>query len=288
MNLYDFFVNRKKEDESVKEIVKSYLDNKAKIYSYRKKEELLKEIIKLFSDQSKSLMRLNSIKNKLLGIVSHELKNSINIIQNYAEYTLTLKKNKIDPEIESILKIIFNSAVNTGLLLDNMLDFSSIQEGRLKLFLDSVNVIDLVDNIIIANTAISEFKKIKIIFEKKIDNLFINTDRYKLYQILSNILSNAIKYSPEGERIIVSIDKKIDKVVISVKDNGPGIPAEKLDELFNIYSRIATKPTGKEKSTGLGLFITKYLTEAIGGKIEVESEVGKGTKFNLFLPLNES
>ena len=288
MNLYDFFVNRKKEDESVKEIVKSYLDNKAKIYSYRKKEELLKEIIKLFSDQSKSLMRLNSIKNKLLGIVSHELKNSINIIQNYAEYTLTLKKNKIDPKIESILKIIFNSAVNTGLLLDNMLDFSSIQEGRLKLFLDSVNVIDLVDNIIIANTAISEFKKIKIIFEKKIDNLFINTDRYKLYQILSNILSNAIKYSPEGERIIVSIDKKIDKVVISVKDNGPGIPAEKLDELFNIYSRIATKPTGKEKSTGLGLFITKYLTEAIGGKIEVESEVGKGTKFNLFLPLNES
>jgi len=288
MNLYDFFVNRKKEDESVKEIVKSYLDNKAKIYSYKKKEELLKEIIKLFSDQSKSLMRLNSIKNKLLGIVSHELKNSINIIQNYAEYILTLKKNKIDPEIESILKIIFNSAVNTGLLLDNMLDFSSIQEGRLKLFLDSVNVIDLVDNIIIANTAISEFKKIKIIFEKKIDNLFINTDRYKLYQILSNILSNAIKYSPEGERIIVSIDKKIDKVVISVKDNGPGIPAEKLDELFNIYSRIATKPTGKEKSTGLGLFITKYLTEAIGGKIEVESEVGKGTKFNLFLPLNES
>ena len=288
MNLYDFFVNRKKEDESVKEIVKSYLDNKAKIYSYRKKEELLKEIIKLFSDQSKSLMRLNSIKNKLLGIVSHELKNSINIIQNYAEYTLTLKKNKIDPKIESILKIIFNSAVNTGLLLDNMLDFSSIQEERLKLFLDSVNVIDLVDNIIIANTAISEFKKIKIIFEKKIDNLFIKTDRYKLYQILSNILSNAIKYSPEGERIIVSIDKKIDKVVISVKDNGPGIPAEKLDELFNIYSRIATKPTGKEKSTGLGLFITKYLTEAIGGKIEVESEVGKGTKFNLFLPLNES
>ena len=288
MNLYDFFVNRKKEDESVKEIVKSYLDNKAKIYSYKKKEELLKEIIKLFSDQSKSLMRLNSIKNKLLGIVSHELKNSINIIQNYAEYILTLKKNKIDPEIESILKIIFNSAVNTGLLLDNMLDFSSIQEGRLKLFLDSVNVIDLVDNIIIANTAISEFKKIKIIFEKKIDNLFIKTDRYKLYQILSNILSNAIKYSPEVERIIVSIDKKIDKVVISVKDNGPGIPAEKLDELFNIYSRIATKPTGKEKSTGLGLFITKYLTEAIGGKIEVESEVGKGTKFNLFLPLNES
>ncbi|HOJ50601.1 MAG TPA: HAMP domain-containing sensor histidine kinase [Spirochaetota bacterium] len=286
MNLHDFFVSRKKEDNYVNEIIKNYLENKANIYSYQKKSELLKKVIELFTDQSKKLMSLNFMKDRVLGIISHELKNSINIIQNYAEYILNLKKNKIDKDVELGLKIIFNTAINTTLLLDNILDFSSIQSGNVKIFIDSFNVIDLVENIIIANSALLDFKKLNIVFNKTSNKLIVKSDKYKLYQIFSNILSNAIKYTPEGKNIYVKVENDDYFVYISIKDEGQGIPEDKIDKLFIPYSKVFSKPTGKERSTGLGLFITKYLADAIKCKIDVKSKVGEGSVFTLIIPFD--
>jgi signal transduction histidine kinase len=115
----------------------------------------------------------------------------------------------------------------------------------------------------------------------------IKADPLRLEQVLNNLISNALKFSSANAHVVVGARPVHSKVVIWVMDSGPGIPADQLDRLFREFGGVTNKPTGGEKSVGLGLAITKRLVEAHGGTITVESELGKGTTFTVHLPIED-
>lgn len=134
------------------------------------------------------------------------------------------------------------------------------------------------------NRLIAEEKNIKIEtkFDKDIPELIF--DKTKIKQVLNNLISNAIKFSPNGSAISMRIKRKSDKVITEIIDDGPGIPKNELVKLFKVFQKISVKPINNERGTGLGLAISKKIVEKHEGKIGVQSEIGKGSTFYFSLP----
>ncbi len=133
----------------------------------------------------------------------------------------------------------------------------------------------------------AERKEIRLIadLQKVTDSLF---DADRMRQVVDNLLSNAIKFSPSGSVVNVTCGQAGRILDIAVTDQGPGIPSEDLDRLFDTFEKLSAQPTGGEKSTGLGLSIVKSIVDAHGGEIEVDSEVGRGTTFIVHLPVESA
>jgi len=133
---------------------------------------------------------------------------------------------------------------------------------------------------------ISDKKNIRIIFNPPSKEIIVPVDSGQFEQVMNNMISNAVKYSMSNTTVEVTIEKKGNEIVISVKDQGQGIPAPELEKLFKPFQKTSVKSTAGEQSTGLGLSIVKKIIEGHKGKISVESEVGKGSVFSVTLPVN--
>ncbi len=172
-------------------------------------------------------------------------------------------------------------------LVDNLLDVAVIESGRFDLKITEENISKLVGERIELMAKIAERKEIRLIAELQevTDSLF---DAGRMRQVVDNLLSNAIKFSPSGSVVNVTCGQAGQVLDITVADQGPGIPSEDLDRLFDSFEKLSAQPTGGEKSTGLGLSIVKSIVDAHGGEIDVDSEVGKGTTFIVRLPVEPS
>ena len=134
------------------------------------------------------------------------------------------------------------------------------------------------------NRMLAEKKSIRLDFAAECGLPLFRFDRGKVEQVLNNLISNALNYSPPGTAVTVRAFRLDDSVVVSVCDHGPGIPAEELDKLFKPFSRTSVRSTAGEKSTGLGLAISRKIVDGHGGRIWAESEVGRGSTFSFSLP----
>ncbi|MFX0070024.1 MAG: sensor histidine kinase [Candidatus Hermodarchaeota archaeon] len=166
-----------------------------------------------------------------------------------------------------------------------MLDISKIESGHLVLNLTRVNYKEFIEECLIYNRLISKKKFIEIEakFDKDIPHLEFDKD--KIRQVLNNLISNAIKYSPKSSKIIVKIEKEVNKIITKVIDNGPGISEEELSNLFEPFHTTSLKSINGERGTGLGLTISKKIIESHNGQIGVFSQVNKGSTFYFTLPL---
>jgi signal transduction histidine kinase len=169
-------------------------------------------------------------------------------------------------------------------LIDDMLDFSKVEAGRLELELTPVDISKLIQEIVAFNEILAHKKGIRLSFENDAPPPLLNLDSKRMPQVLNNLLSNAIKFSHEGKTITVTLRRSGTEVIISVADQGQGIAATELGKLFKPFSTTSTRSTANEKSTGLGLAIVRRIVEAHGGHIRVESELGRGSTFFVSLP----
>lgn len=257
-------------------------------------EELRKSFISLNNDlnnltrklQKKNvqLNKLNDQKNEFIGMAAHDLRNPISIIMGYSEFILESARDQLHDTHIRFIKIIIRSSEFMLNMLNELLDIAKIESGKLNLEKERINPKKLINNNVALNRVIAEKKDIKInveIFEELPE---IMADPNKLDQVLSNLLSNAIKFSNSGSTIKVSSFKSNEGLTIAVKDQGQGISDEDKEKLFKPFSRFSTIATAGEKSTGLGLTITKKIIMGHGGKIWLESKVGVGTTFYFSLP----
>jgi signal transduction histidine kinase len=233
------------------------------------------------------LAHLNDLKNKFLGMAAHDLRNPIGIIFSYSEFLIEETKETLSAEHREFLNIINSSAQFMLTLIDDLLDISRIESGKIELHTEPLPVLTLMSKIVSLNKILSHKKHIEISLVESEPGLSIIADASKMEQVFNNLISNAIKFSLQGTTIRVELSAKENYAIIAVHDQGQGIPEEEMDKLFKPFQKTSVKSTEGEKSTGLGLSIAKRIVEAHKGSIRVESTVGSGTSFYVSIPLSK-
>lgn len=230
------------------------------------------------------LKELNELKNKFLGIASHDLRAPLYLIRAYSEVLKEESIGKINDPQKKLLEKIHTSSEFMKNLLDNLLDISKIESGKCDLDKKEEDFNKLAESQIELHQLIAQKKGIEIKYDLgKIPPL--HCDRNAIIQIMGNFIGNAVKFSPANTQVFVSTAREGENARFSVKDEGPGISREEQKLLFGEFQTLSSKPTGGEKSTGLGLAIVKKLVTLHGGEVGVSSEPGKGSTFFFKLPL---
>ncbi len=229
--------------------------------------------------QNEQLIKLNQEKNEFLGIAAHDIKNPLVAIQSAAELI------EIDYEIMSktdILKRatnISNATRQLFTLIDNLLDINAIESGESKISLALIDILPIMQSLVMIYSRRAKDKKITIHLQASETQYFAFVDENTLMQVLDNLISNAVKYSPYGKQVDIRVSQHDKCTRCEIKDEGAGISVSEQNKLFHKFSKLTPRPTGGEHSTGLGLFIVKKLVDAMNGKVWCESEEGKGTIF---------
>lgn len=243
------------------------------------------EEIKLKNEQ---LQKLNAEKDKFFSIIAHDMKNSFNSIVGFSDLLSRQVKEKDFDDIEKYSEIIWRSSNRAMNLMMNLMEWVQSQTGRMDFKPEYFEISDLVNEIGLLFADIAEQKSINITKEL-FHNTTIFADKAMISTVLRNLISNAVKFTKPNGNIIISTMKKNNELVISVNDNGVGVPKSTINKLFKIDENISTPGTQNEKGTGLGLILCKDFIEKHGGKIWVESDSddcrgGKGTTFYFTIP----
>jgi len=233
----------------------------------------------MLQTQKKQLLQLNQEKNEFLGMAAHDLKNPLSAIKGYSEEIEEYCHEMTTEEIVELSGLIKKSSTKMFTLITNLLDVNQIESGKIKLNLVNVDILPIVESVVRDYTKRAKEKDINLHFSSEGSNFHVYVDVNLVGQILDNIISNAVKYSPLDKNVYINLIANEKKIRCEVKDEGYGLSADDLGKLFGKFNRLSTKPTSGEHSTGLGLFIVKKLVEAMNAKIWCESELGKGSKF---------
>lgn len=231
------------------------------------------------------LEEANAAKDKFFSIIAHDLKNPFNALLGFSEFLLENYREMATSEIEEQLVLLRDTSKHTFSLLEDLLTWSKAQRGKIECKPHIVKFKIICDEVRALIGYLADEKEIALVLEADTD-IDVYADANMLKTILRNLVSNAIKFSYRGGKITTSATRDDKAVTISVEDNGKGISRENQCKLWNLAGKYTTRGTEDESGTGLGLLICKEFTEAHGGRIRVESEEGKGSKFIFTLPLN--
>mgnify|MGYP003572089406 CR=1 FL=1 len=233
---------------------------------------------------NRALVKLNQEKNEFLGIAAHDLKSPLATIQGLADL---IQFSSDDSPPEESIKIITEYAQMIAIssqqmyeLVTNILDANAIESGKLKVLMNKRDLRDAVHSVVKNYLPRAKIKHINLQIQSLEQECLILADDIAIRQVLENLISNAIKYSPSNKNVIVRLTKNENEIWCEIQDEGPGLDKNDLTKLFvEKYIQLTPKPTGGEHSTGLGLFIVKKLVEAMNGKVWCKSKLGKGTTF---------
>ena len=257
--------------------IQSVILNVRDITERKKAEEALKE-------SEAQLKELNATKDRFFSIIGHDLKNPFNSILGYSDLLLFQIQQQNYEKIEKYARMIRNSSKWAMALLENLLEWSRSQSGRLRFDPKHIYLRDITAEVMVLFKDAAQQKSILIIEEIPADML-IYADKHMIETILRNLFSNGIKFTPPGGEVKIHAEQKDGQILISVEDNGVGIKEKNLDKLFRIEESYSTMGTQKETGTGLGLLLCKEFVEKHQGQIGVESEHEKGSRFYFTLPV---
>jgi PAS domain S-box-containing protein len=237
------------------------------------------------AQKNAELAKLNELKNQLLGMAAHDLRNPLTVVNTASSFLLDDASRLLSEEKKHDFMRRINANGEFMLrLIDNLLDVAKIESGRLDLELATGDLCGLIEENLTMNRMLAEKKSIRLDFAPERGVPLFRFDRGKVEQVLNNLISNALKFSAPDTVVTVQASRVNGTVVVSVRDHGQGIPAEELDKLFKPFSKTSVRGTAGEKSTGLGLAICRKIVEGHHGRIWAESEPGKGSTFSFVLP----
>jgi signal transduction histidine kinase len=235
--------------------------------------------------KNRELARLNELKNQFIGIAAHDLRTPLTAVIGYTDLMLLQRDEDGSAEDRDMLQCIARSGRFMLRLVDDLLDVSAIEGGSVRLDVTATDLVALTRANVELNAAVAARKGIAVELVGDGLPLLARVDPVKLEQVLSNLVGNAVKFSPPDTTVRVRLGRDGQWATIAVEDEGPGIPAHELGRIFEPFQMASVRATAGEKSTGLGLAIVKKLVTAHGGEIRAESEVGRGTTIRVTLPL---
>jgi signal transduction histidine kinase len=248
-------------------------------------EEIIAERTDDLRQANEELKRLDRLKTNFFSVINHEMRNPLAAILGYTD--LLLMRGPLSPKQENMLSTIRYSGQRLLDLVNNILDISRLEEGKLTIIPQTMGVLPAVNQALEIIKPIAEKKYISISVDVSPTTPDVRGDPKRVSQILVNLLSNAVKYTPDTGSVTISArrNETANMIEISVADNGIGIPTDHLPHIFDRFSRFERDVMKDTVGTGLGLSIAKGLLEAHGGEIWVESEEGYGTCFTFTLPI---
>lgn len=247
------------------------------------KNDLLESQTQILIEKNDQLKDLNSTKDKLFSIISHDLRSPFNTILGFGELLLSSYSELTDEERKNMISQLYKTSNQTYYLVENMLNWARIQTRNIKYEPKKIGLKEFFDWKFDLYEKIAESKG--IVLQSILDkNIIVYTDVNFLETILRNLINNAIKFTPSGGTIQITADPGPEEIVISVKDSGIGMTKNQIDMLFQINKNINTIGTDGEKGSGLGLILCKEFIEEYKGTISVESEPGKGSTFKFTVP----
>ena len=254
--------------------------------------------------ESEKLHEVDEMKSRFFANISHEFRTPHTLILGPVKQIIEITKEE---KTRNELRVVHKNANRLLGLVDQLLDISKLESGNMKLQTIPQNIIPLLKALTLSFTSYAERKRIALTFNSVEDEILVYIDRDKIEKIITNVLSNAFKFTPEGGKIEVAVTPKPPfnsplptgqagftkggkegcSVEISISDTGIGIPGDKIPKIFDRFYQVDGSHTREQEGTGIGLSLTKELVELHKGKIEVESEEGKGTTFIISIPLGK-
>lgn len=233
--------------------------------------------------KTKELIKSNHYKNVFLANMSHELKTPLNSINTISDIMAKNTKNDLTQEQSKNLTIINNCGKDLLYLINDILDISKLEEGEMALRLEPVDILDVLKNLRDMFIHQTNTQNVEFIYKFDSKLKMIYSDKERIKQIVKNLLSNAIKFTQNG-KVRLHLEDDGDNIVITVKDDGIGIPKDKLSYIFDRFKQVDDSTTRKYQGTGLGLAISKELVNLLGGYITVHSKLGFGSTFIVNIP----
>jgi signal transduction histidine kinase len=279
-----YFINSDK-TQIIDLLLSTYENAVQKNLELHKAHNDLLDIHRTIEQKNTELEKLNQQKNHFLSIAAHDLRNPLTTIYTVADLIAEELKEKTSAETKDFLEMIKQSSRFMRGLIEELLDVSVIDSGEPSLHLEPVDIIELIRNNVKLNRVIAGRKQITVKFNCSDDLPMLQLDRKKIEQVLNNLISNAIKYSYPKSKVEINLKRENGSIVISVHDEGQGIPTTEMNKLFTPFSRTSVKATSGESSTGLGLVIVRKIIETHRGRVWAESQVKKGSVFYVSLPI---
>ncbi len=246
-------------------------------------EEISRQKIAI-QTQNEQLQELNATKDKFFGIIAHDLRNPFNGILGISELLVSSRDSFTHEETTSMIKMIRDSSQHAFNLLDNLLEWSKAHTGRMDFNPENFMFDKLLKEVVSLLENLSNQKNITINYQIA-ENLKVFADQNMINTILRNLITNAIKFTDTNGEINVKVVQQGAEIIVNVSDTGIGISENDINKLFKISEKITSRGTNNEKGTGLGLLLCKEFVEKHGGKIWVESQLGKGSDFIFTLPV---
>ena len=228
---------------------------------------------------------IERLKNEFLSTVSHELRTPLTAIIGY----LGILSGGVIPgmpkEANEMLDNTNRNAKRLSFLIDDLLDIQKISSDHIQYNMTNIELEKFIKHTIELNQGYASKYNVQLIYNIQTDRTSIRIDENRMHQVMANLISNAIKYSPSSEKVFVEVKDVNNKIIISVTDKGAGIPEAFRNQVFEKFTQSDSSNTRKAGGTGLGLNISKMIIEAHGGIIDFETSIGKGTTFNIYLPI---
>ena len=232
------------------------------------------------------LNELNHEKNYYIGVVAHDLKSPLNRIKALVEL-INMESDTFSDSVKQYLHLIETSVEHQRAIVTDILDLQAIEAQKINFHLKNFEIRPFIQEVVDSFFGSAQQKYIELHFESDLStDVMATADPHYYQQIVENLVSNAIKFSPQGREITVSLSNTSEMATVSVKDQGPGLSDEDKSKLFQKFQKLSARPTGGEKSNGLGLAIVKQFAEAMGGRVWCESTWGKGATFFVEIPLS--
>ncbi len=244
------------------------------------------KVMLVFHDVTR-LKKLEKIRVDFVANVTHEIRTPLTAIIGYLE-TIQTGAASSDEDLKRFIDISLKQAGRLNRLVEDLLVISKIELGEIKLHFEDVSIRDAFEGAIPLIEAKAGLKKIKVNNNVQENLSCVWADRDRLTQILVNILDNAVKFTPEDGRVFIDAEQKDSYAVLTITDTGIGVPKEEIRRLGERFYRVDRSRSRDLGGTGLGLSIVKHLMQAHGGKMEIESQLGSGTKVSLYFPLKHS
>ena len=280
--------------EAIDKLKKEIAERKRVEEELRKYQEQLEELVKERTGELEEkttdlqqanirLQELDRLKSMFIASMSHELRTPLNSIIGFTGIMLQGMVGEITAEQRKQLTMVKNSGTHLLSLINDVIDVSKIEAGKVELSIEEFNLSDLMKEVKDSFKVVAAEKGLKISLETP-KQLLIKNEKRRTKQILLNLLSNAVKFTDRGQ-IAMKLEKKDGKAVVSVKDTGIGIRKEDMGKLFKAFSQVYAAGRPKQEGTGLGIYLSKRIADLLGCEIKVTSKVGTGSKFTFTLPL---
>lgn len=240
----------------------------------------LKQKIKELERAYEELKALDRMKDEFLAMTAHELKTPLTPMLSLVRQIMDRNLGKINKKQEKALRIISRGVERLGSSIEKILEISKLESGRMELNKEEIQLASLIQDVVEQMKLLAGLKKVTL--TKRITKLPpVEADGRRVATVLANLIENAIKFSPEGDKVTVEAKQRGNKILVQVKDRGMGIAKKDLPKLFTKFFQVNHTKSG----AGLGLSICKRLVEAHGGKIWCKSKLGKGSTFSFTLPV---